>query len=83
MGKYKYSYDFLVLSVKMYQFRRRKNKWDINLPATIVIFRFISHFKFHAPCFVLLPRTLLMQLAQSRQPHGTRKLLLSAAAFLP
>ena len=73
MGKHKLRYESV----------RNIKKWDINLPATIVISRFISHFKFHAPCFVQSPRTLLMQLTRSRLPHGTRKVPLSAAAFLP
>ena len=37
----------------------------------------------HAPHFELPPQTLLLQLAQSRHPRVTQKVLLSAAAFLP
>ena len=43
----------------------------------------ITIFFFRAPHFEMLKQTLLLQLTQPRHPHGTQKVLLSAAAFLP
>jgi hypothetical protein len=44
---------------------------------------YLLAFFYHAPHFELPPQTLLLQLAQSRHPRVTQKVLLSAAAFLP
>jgi len=40
-------------------------------------------FFLRAPHFEMLKQTLLLQLTQPRHPHGTQKVPLSAAAFLP